>query len=800
MPSDTATRRLVLAPCPTDAVARLEAELGVSQVVAQVLVRRGFGDPGEARAWLEAGDAHDASEFCGIDEAVALVRRHIEAGTKITVHGDYDVDGVCSTAILVRALRALGAEADWYLPSRLEDGYGLNARTVERLAANGTGLLITADCAITAVDEVAAARAAGMDVVVTDHHSPRADGRLPDAPIVHPAVCGYPCAHLCAGGVALKVAEALGAPTAAEDLDLAALATVADVVALEGENRRLVRDGLRALATTSKPGLRALMRVARVDPSRLDATAIGFRLAPRINAAGRLHRADAGLELVLTEDPARAEAVAQELDQANAERRHVEQRILFEAEAQVAEQGERAAYVLAGDGWHPGVIGVVASRIAERHNRPAVLIAMDGERGTGSGRSIPAFDLLGGLDACAERLVRHGGHRAAAGLEIAREELDAFREAFAAHAESALGPDDLVREERVDAVVSGGDLGHGLAEELAQLAPFGHGNPAVSLLVPAARLADPRPMGEEKRHLRFTVEAGGARSRAVAFGCGGRLPVDAAEPADATFTLELDDWGGAVEPRLVLRHAQPCAPGPVELVGEPEDDVAAALAVFAAEVPAAGDAPVAHARGALHDRRDRGVAGTIAAVVASGEPALVVAADARVRRRGFSGRLGGFALCAWRSLAARPELAQAAAHIIAVDPPATNEQRAILQRLARERAVHLAWGEPERAFAAAVAEREGELRPAAAALYRALRGGAALAEALAAAGPPAVAGLALRALTELELVTVDAASRSATVPPPAGRVDLEASPTVLMARARLAESRSLLAPRDVRAA
>ena len=800
MPSATiSTRRLVLAPCPTDAVARLERELGVSHVVAQVLVRRGFADPAEASAWLEAGDAHAASEFCGIDEAVALVRRHVEAGTKITVHGDYDVDGVCSTAILVRALRALGAEADWYLPSRLEDGYGLNARTVERLAATGTGLLITADCAITAVDEVAAARAAGMDVVVTDHHTPRADGRLPDAPIVHPAVCGYPCAHLCAAGVALKVAEALGAPTAAEDLDLAALATVADVVALEGENRRLVREGLRALATTDKPGLRALMRVARVDPSRLDATAVGFRLAPRINAAGRLHRADAGLELVLTSDPARAEAVAQELDQANAERRHVEQRILFEAEAQVAEQGERAAYVLAGEAWHPGVIGVVASRIAERHNRPAVLIALDGDRGTGSGRSIPAFDLLGGLDACASHLARHGGHRAAAGLEIAAENLEAFREAFAAHAESSLQPRDLVREERVDAVVSGGDLGHGLAEELSRLAPFGHGNPAVSLLVPAARLADPRPMGEG-RHVRFTVEAGGARSRAVAFGCAGRLPVEAGEPADATFTLELDDWGGAVEPRLVLRHAQACAPEAVELVGEPEDDLEASLALFANASPGMDGVVVAHARGALHDRRDRGVAGTIGAVVASGEPVLVVAADARTRRRGFEGRLGGFALCSWRALAAQPQLAQTAAHVVAMDPPATNEQRALLQSLACERAVHLAWGEPERAFAAAVAEREGDLRPPAAALYRALRDGASLAGALEAAGPPAVAGLALQALAELDLVTVDAETRRATVPPPQGRVDLDASPTVLAARARLAESRSLLAPRDARAA
>src|SRR4051794_39802237 len=385
-----------------------------------------------------------------------------------------------------------------------------------------------------------------MDVVVTDHHHPRADGALPDAPIVHPAVCGYPCECLCAAGIALKVAEALGAPTAAEDLDLAALATVADVVPLTGENRRIVREGLKALGTTSKPGLRALMRVARVDPVRLDATDVGFRLAPRINAAGRLNRADAGLELVLTEDAERAAAVADELDRANAERRHVEERILFAAEAQVAEQGDRMAYVLAGEDWHPGVIGIVASRIAERHHRPAVLVAIDPEKGagTGSGRSIPAFDLLGGLDACAAHLVRHGGHRAAAGLEVRVEELDAFRAAFEAHARQALSPDDLVPETRVDAIAAGGGLGLDLAEELGLLAPFGMGNPAPALLVPAARLTNPRPLGEGERHVRFTVEAGGARSRAVAFRCGGRLPVETDAPVDAVFVLEVDDYGG----------------------------------------------------------------------------------------------------------------------------------------------------------------------------------------------------------------------------------------------------------------
>ena len=396
--------RLEIDPCDVAATLRLERELGVSGVLAQVLVRRGFADPDAARAWLAAEDRHDLAAFAGLAEAAALVRRHIADGGRITVHGDYDVDGMASTAILVRALRELGADVGWFLPSRTEDGYGLSAATVERLAARGTRLLITVDCGITAVDEVAAARAAGMDVVVTDHHSPRADGLLPDAPLVHPAVAGYPCPELCGAGVAHVLARALRDDDAErpEDLELVALATVADCVPLRGENRRLVRAGLRAMGTTRSEGLRALMKVAKADPARIDARAIGFRLAPRLNAAGRLYRADAGVELLLTGEAERARVIAEELDRANAERRHVEQRILFEAEGMVAEAGERNSYVLAGEGWHPGVIGIVASRIAERHHRPCVLVALDGDAGTGSGRSIPAFDLLGGLQACAD--------------------------------------------------------------------------------------------------------------------------------------------------------------------------------------------------------------------------------------------------------------------------------------------------------------------------------------------------------------------------------------------------------------
>ncbi len=353
--------------------ARLEAELGISHTLAQVLVRRGHGNPADARSFLAADVSHPLDAFGGLRAGARRIHEHLARGSRVTVHGDYDVDGVCSTAILVRALRTLGGDVDWYLPSRIDDGYGLSAATVERLARRGTGLLVTVDCGITAVAEVAQARSLGIDVVVTDHHSPRADGSLPDAPIVHPRVGGNPWPDLCAAGVAYKLAGALleqagHDPALADaDLDLVALATVADVVRLQGENRRLVREGLKVLGATKKVGLRALMRVAKVDATRLDASCLGFRLAPRINAAGRLYRADAGLELLLTPDEDRARAIAEELDAVNHERRDVETRMRFEAEAMARELGpDVPAYVLAAEGWHPGVIGIVASRIAER--------------------------------------------------------------------------------------------------------------------------------------------------------------------------------------------------------------------------------------------------------------------------------------------------------------------------------------------------------------------------------------------------------------------------------------------------
>jgi single-stranded-DNA-specific exonuclease len=748
----------------------LERELGVGHVLAQILVRRGLAQPDEARAFLEARESHDASAFAGIERALELIRRHVTAGSRITIHGDYDVDGICATAIMVRALRAIGANVGWFLPSRLQDGYGLSLGTVQRLAERGTALILTVDCAITAVEEVAAARAAGVDVVVTDHHAPRADGELPDCPIVHPAVCGYPFPGLCGTAVACKLAQALGASTAAEDVELVALATVADLVPLVDENRRLVREGLATLANTAKPGLRALMSVSRADPSALNSGTLGFRLAPRINAAGRLRRPDAGLELLLTEDPDRAREIAAELDAVNVERRAVEQRILWEAEAQVAELGPRSAYVLASEDWHPGVIGIVASRVVERHHRPAVLVALDGELGTGSGRSIPGFDLLGALQATAAELQRYGGHRAAAGLTIARERLNGFRTAFELHASELLTPDLLERLERVDAIVSGAELGLPLVEQLERLEPCGMGNPSPRLLVPGARFADVRPMGEG-RHARFSVSSGGVRARAVAFGCDGRLAGDPLQPRDATFKLERNAWNGAVEPRLVLRHQQPCAPAGIEVLGEPADYLDMVLEELESALdPASRDPeppwrstePGSPAARTLIDRRGESPLAVLSDAVVGGGRVLAVCADVPRRLEGLRTRVGGFTLACYQALERDPALAYRFTHLVALDPPSGGAPRKLLS--AGEGFTHLAWGEPELRFAEQMHELEYGLRASLVAFYRALRhreqaAGEELERLLRGDGPHGrsarLAGRLVRVLAELELVSLD---------------------------------------------
>jgi single-stranded-DNA-specific exonuclease len=765
-----ATPRIELAPYDLAAALALERELGLSHVLAQALVRRGQRDVAAIRELLEPSVVHPPAAFAGIAAAVELIGRHLAAGSRITVHGDYDVDGVCATAIMVRALRSLGADAGWFLPSRGQDGYGLSAATVERLAQRGTRLLVTVDCGITAVEEVAAARAAGLDVIVTDHHAPRADGALPDCPIVHPGVCGYPCPDLCGTAVAFKLAQALAAPSAAEDLELVALATVADLVALQGENRRLVRDGLAQLSATAKLGLRALMEVSGTDPSALDARALGFRLGPRINAAGRLRRPDAGLELLLTEDWERAREIARELDAVNVQRRAVEQRIGWEAEAQVAELGERPAYVLAAAGWHPGVIGIVASRVVERHHRPTILLGLDEDPrapAQGSGRSIPGFDLLAGLDAAGEHLLRYGGHRAAAGCTLMPEAIDAFREAFEAHAAGVLTAELLEPVERVDAVASASLVGLELAEELQRLEPCGSGNPAVTLLVPAARFDGVRALGEG-RHARFSVSSGGASATAIAFGCDGRVPGADGGPLEATFRLERNAWQGTVQPRLVLRHARPAAAAPIELLGEGGDYVAAVLGAL--EEPLddrlGADELAVHDQSGVRtvlDRRGEGPLAVLAdACACDGGSVLAVSADAPRRLAGLRGRAGGFALVGHAALARAPELAGRFEHLVVLDPPTGPRADALIRRGSGY--AHLAWGPAELRFAEQMHELEYGLRASLVTLYRSLRlarrvAGGELERLLRGDGqhgrPARLAGRLVRVLAELELVSLD---------------------------------------------
>jgi single-stranded-DNA-specific exonuclease len=765
--------RIELPPYDIGAALTLERELGVSHVIAQVLVRRGHDDPASARAFIGASERHDPREFDGIDRAVAMIERHMTAGGRIVVHGDYDVDGVCATAVLVRALRSLGADAGFYLPSRSEDGYGLSLKTVQRLSDNGTTLLVTVDCGITAVEEVAAARAAGLDVVITDHHTPRSDGALPDCPIVHPVVGNYPSRDLCGTAVAHKLAEALGASTVQDDLELVALATVADLMPLVGENRRLVREGLVQMAGTERPGMRALMAVSRTDPSGLDASCLGFRLAPRINAAGRMRRADAGLELMLTDDSERAAVIARELDVVNTERRAVEQKIRWEAEAIAAEMGERSAYVLAASDWHAGVIGIVASRIVERFNRPAIMIALDASDptapGHGSGRSIPGFDLLGALEATGEHLVSFGGHRAAAGLTVLPENLDAFRDAFERHAESLLTADLLTPLHRVDAVASGPDLSLDLAEELLALAPFGNGNPEVRLYVAGATFDDVRTMGDSGQHARFSVNSAGVRASAVVFGSRARFPGADGAPVDASFKLERNVWNGVVEPRLMLQHGSPCQLGEIQVLGEPDDYLGGVLDELYR--PGGEDELAEHDQieawgetRTVIDRRGESQLAVLSDARAAADQMGVLAVCADIPRRlaGLRERTGGFALISHDALADEPELVESFSHIVVLDPPTCASADAIVR--AGSGYTHLAWGQAELRFAQQMHEQEYELRASLVALYRSLKergrvAGGELEHMLRGDGSHArsarLAGRLLKVFTELGLVSLD---------------------------------------------
>jgi single-stranded-DNA-specific exonuclease len=550
-----------LEPCPHRDVEELAAALAIDEITASVLVRRGYGRIEDARRFLDGAlPGHDPLLLGDMREAVETIVAGVEAGARICVHGDYDADGICATALAVLLLRELGADVSWHLPSRFEEGYGLNAQTLTRLAEEGFDLVVTVDCGITAVEEVEHATSLGLEVVVTDHHRPAET--FPACPVVAPLKGDYPFTGLCGTGVVWKLAQALlgsDHPFLERHLDIVALATVADVVPLVDENRALALVGLRRLAQTQKPGLRALLRVAGVDPAVLDEGAIGFRLAPRINASGRLCRPEAALQLLLTEDAAEAKELAEQLETLNRERQAIEERIVREAideiESWSAARRNHRGYVVAGEGWHEGVIGIVASRLVERYHRPVVVVAGTEGAWKGSGRSVATFDLHGGLAACAQHLVRFGGHRAAAGLTIEAPQVETFAAAFAAHCDGVLSEADLQPVTHIDAIVPGPKLHLALAAELARLAPFGLGNPGVTLLVDGCELADLDTVGDGK-HLRFRVRQRGRDSgSAIAFGMGGQLDrLRRQGRYDVAFRLQENRWNGTVAPQLVVRR------------------------------------------------------------------------------------------------------------------------------------------------------------------------------------------------------------------------------------------------------
>jgi len=524
-----------------------------------------MGDPETAAHFLAdaLSDLPDPFLMRGMRDAVERLVRAVRTRERVTLYGDYDVDGVCSTALMSLFLEACGAEVATSIPHRIRDGYGLNRAAAERIALDGTRVLVTLDCGITAAAEVGRARDLGLDVVVVDHHTVPAT--LPPALAVlnpHQDGCGYPTRHLCAAGVAFTLCMALRRalrevghfasrpePNLKALLDLVALATVADVVPLTGANRVLVKHGLVALSRAERPGIRALKEAAGLLPEQLvSAGLVGFRLGPRINAAGRLDDAALGLRLLRAKTLEEARPLAHALDVANQERQLIEHRILGAALEQAQSQSSALGLVLWGEEWHAGVVGIVAARVVERLHRPAVVVAVDGLQG-----SIERFHLVQALDGCAELLLRYGGHRAAAGVTVQADKLPAFREAFGRMAAQALTLDDLEPRCRVDVLVQPDELTERAVEGLEVLGPFGQGNPEPVLA--AQGLSARTRVLESKRggagHLKLSLPSA-PRLDAIGFGMAERAK-EAEGKVDLAFQATVDEYRGQRRVALKLK-------------------------------------------------------------------------------------------------------------------------------------------------------------------------------------------------------------------------------------------------------
>ncbi len=576
---DDMGKRWRIHPHDADKIAFLERSAGVSPVVAQLLICRGVSAPSDVRSFLDAklSSLREPDLLPGLSEAADRVHAAVQQHRKIVIYGDYDADGMTATGVLHSCLRLLNAEVGYYVPHRMEEGYGLNHDALRKLAERGTSMVISVDCGITSCAEADTARELGLELIVTDHHQ-LAD-RLPAAAaIVHPGLPGggYPFAGLCGAGVAFKLAwaicqrasQAKRVSPAMRDfllsaLGLAALGTVADVVPLVDENRILVRHGLLSLRERPLPGLAALMKITGLDKkAALTSEDIAFTLAPRLNATGRLGQAQLGVELLTTQSAERALALATYIQELNGTREHLERTVYLAAHKQAKEQFDPfhdPAIVLAAVGWHPGVIGIVAGRLAEKYHRPTVIISWDqvGARpGVGSARSAGGLNLYQALAVCSHHLLSHGGHAQAAGLKIAENKLAAFRSEFFEHVASEVSDSNRVAEVCIDAEAPLSQLTMQTLQQIEQLAPFGQGNPRPILCASGVRLAEPpRRIGEGERHLSLKLQQHGITLRGVGFGHGdaadelARLEV----PLDVAFRPVINEFRGrrTVEVQLV---------------------------------------------------------------------------------------------------------------------------------------------------------------------------------------------------------------------------------------------------------
>lgn len=561
-----ARERIVVRTVERERAESLARELSVPAPIAAIMVGRGLHSFDQCKRFFrpDLSALHDPFLFTGMDRAADRIVAAARAGEKIAIFGDYDVDGVTSTAMLVRLLRELGADCAYYLPNRLTEGYGLSEKGVRELAGIGARLVVTVDCGISAAREVALARDLGMDIIVTDHHEPKE--HVPDALVVlDPKMdnCGYPDRDLAGVGVALKLAQALVRRTGGSDdlwrryLDLAALGTAADIVPLTGENRLIARFGFERMRSTANAGLRALVSARGLDGRELSTSQVVFMLAPCINAAGRLGDPRRGVELLLTDDPGLAGTYARELVSANEERRALDSRVQEQAFEWIENHVdlEREFGVVAGSpAWHCGVIGIVASKVVERYHRPAILFSLgDDGMARGSGRSIARFHLLDALTECSSLLESYGGHAAAAGMSIRCDAIERFRTRFNEVARARLSADDLVPTVMADAEVRMTDLTPVFLNIVKQMEPFGPGNMRPVLYCRDLRHRyDPRVVGAN--HLKLSVTDGATVMDAIGFDLGDRIgDLRAAPRFSLAFSLDENEWNGRTSLQMKLK-------------------------------------------------------------------------------------------------------------------------------------------------------------------------------------------------------------------------------------------------------